>query len=76
MARSAQFRVHRALPVISERSVLLGSSTTHVPLVCEASRATRAPFAVHTASSCGGRRHKDGNSGLQMIKYSVHTKFF
>ena len=37
MARSVQFRVHRALPVISERSVLLGSSTTHVPLVCKAS---------------------------------------
>ena len=24
----------------------------------------------------GRRRHKDGNSGLQMIKYSVHTKCF
>ena len=46
------------------------------PRSSEGLHCTRAPFAVHTAPSCGRRRHKDGNSGLQMIKYSFHTKFF
>lgn len=52
------------------------SSGTDVQLVCEASRDTCAPFAVHKALSCGKRRHQDKDSGLQIINCSVHSQFF